>query len=1049
MPYALLGLLATLALLSLGGGILLSIFLTITLPLSFILVIAYKCRVHEVILRQMLRRRITWKLGVESSVESVSCRVLSLQGGDMILMRINNITLQNPEGYSRSRMATIGQVDVLFNGWTFASKCVLVKSLFIENVDVYLERQRGKLNITAVKSRDLNDADAKNFLSLLDSESDSDSDTQAPRPDTSAHGSVALEGGGAAASEGAHEEVEAAVEDAVNPTVNPKKKPLLYSGSRALKGMAAKMKQSLTSTKLNQSTFFDHSQESSWRDDDESYHGHDSCPSKHDDALSTRAQTTVPLISSQPPESSLDGSQEHVDGDDNALTDADAAAQGDVKKEKRLLGGLLKKGLQGVANRVKKNLSKAGPHFADTPNSAPSRNEQNAESHSSKLLDLRGGAQRSGASTNAALAHSVPIIAPLTPCQSGSIGDLAHQADVPSGCQDSREERNLFSGLFRKGKGVAAMCKSLASVGRRHTTAASVASDRESCEEASLPARSPSRDSSACGSSGFPSPERRSTSFEQPNSHPPPNPPDFSLLDIMDVDEAPSRAADDSSGAAVGGEARSSSRTMDQVDNKERKIFKGLLQRGKGVARKGVAALARKLTKREGHRAASVSPGSTGLQRNTCSLVPLDLSEGFDEGGESNGSYHEEHYASLLEQEAEWHQPMEDAAPAQRVGGGVLQSMIRRERLLGGLLQKVQKGKKRVVALANNGKRSVASRIGHKRPNFLSPRRSKTLSSSMRGTVPTKPLADPHSSEDAQDRDLDASNKAWEDVASEEEDLDAEPGAEDRTLKVKLLEIEAEWYSNDASGGQGTFPADQRRGRKGRRIPGLGRLRGMAANLAQKVKAIKARSEPNSPSIRPEPLDPATGPPDGPTQRAWALDESDQPARPRRASEELPLEPHRTNPSWSSSGGALGEGPAERDAGRAQMMMEAPAQQPPALASGARGRLLSQVLRRRRTASPSPTAVPEDRLDAPGLPAAQAQKKGLGNLPRNMVHRLREGMHKEFRWARRSRKRRAPLVRSPPCPLTPPVPVHPFGLGHRAAPASHAILRRLSSRLRE
>ena len=92
----------------------------------------------------------------------------------MLHITLNDIRLQNPDGYTASCMAKIGQIVVLMNGWTVFTSCVLVKSLFIRDIDIYLERQKGKMNVSSLKARNAPE-DAKVWS---ESETEEDSDSQ-------------------------------------------------------------------------------------------------------------------------------------------------------------------------------------------------------------------------------------------------------------------------------------------------------------------------------------------------------------------------------------------------------------------------------------------------------------------------------------------------------------------------------------------------------------------------------------------------------------------------------------------------------------------------------------------------------------------------------------------------------------------------------------------------------------------------------------------------------------------------------------------------------
>ena len=131
--------LGVLLLLSLGGAVIVSYILSLVITGSAVVYGLYLLRFHEQLITRLFRRRIFMKLGVKSSVGSASCQILSLRGGDMVHITLNDIILQNPEGFSASYMAKIGQIVVLVNGWTMFASCWLVESILSEYGHIIVE----------------------------------------------------------------------------------------------------------------------------------------------------------------------------------------------------------------------------------------------------------------------------------------------------------------------------------------------------------------------------------------------------------------------------------------------------------------------------------------------------------------------------------------------------------------------------------------------------------------------------------------------------------------------------------------------------------------------------------------------------------------------------------------------------------------------------------------------------------------------------------------------------------------------------------------------
>ena len=64
---------------------------------------------------------------------------------------IENISLENPPGYSSHPLCEVSSVEVLFDPLSFFSQSVLVQSIHVQDVEVYLERRNGLNNTKALR----------------------------------------------------------------------------------------------------------------------------------------------------------------------------------------------------------------------------------------------------------------------------------------------------------------------------------------------------------------------------------------------------------------------------------------------------------------------------------------------------------------------------------------------------------------------------------------------------------------------------------------------------------------------------------------------------------------------------------------------------------------------------------------------------------------------------------------------------------------------------------------------------------------------------------
>ncbi|KAJ1475934.1 hypothetical protein T484DRAFT_1826574 [Baffinella frigidus] len=152
---------------------LITVLLWVTIPIMLGLVLGYKLRTHERFLPRYVAHRLTKKLGVRASVGAATCRTVVSGRLDKLVMVISEVRVYNPDnaGFSLQPLATINQIEVLFDPWTLPSLCMEVDTCHIEDVDMYLERREGKTNLAVLK-RVM--ADRHKELALLGGSDDSD-----------------------------------------------------------------------------------------------------------------------------------------------------------------------------------------------------------------------------------------------------------------------------------------------------------------------------------------------------------------------------------------------------------------------------------------------------------------------------------------------------------------------------------------------------------------------------------------------------------------------------------------------------------------------------------------------------------------------------------------------------------------------------------------------------------------------------------------------------------------------------------------------------------